>query len=79
MTKIQKEVLSNIKGQDGSYAASEWAYTKEMGDFTYPKWNRRVDAVLELADLGLIKGHNFSTYHSLEQTCLECEFEAEEN
>ena len=77
MTKTQKEVLASIERENGSYTASEWAYTKEMGSFTYPKWNRRVDAVLELADMGLIKGHNFSTYHSLKQTCLECEFETE--
>jgi len=75
MTKTQKEVLANIERDGGSFAASDWAYTREMGAFTYPKWNRRVDAVLELAEMGLIKNHNFSTYHSLKETCFECDFE----
>jgi len=72
MTKTQKEVLKAIE-QGGVYSASEWAFTKEMGDFTNEKWLRRIDAVIDLAAHQIIIDHDSNTYHSLREVCINCD------
>lgn len=72
MTKVQKEMLAEIEA-GGVYPASEWAYTKAMGDWTKDKWMRRIYAVIDLAEQGKIVDHYTSKYHALNVTCEDCE------
>lgn len=72
MKKIQKEVLREIEA-GGVHAASDWAFTAVMGNWTKEKWMRRIDAVLDLAKQGKIVDHYTSAYHALNVTCIDCD------
>ena len=73
MTKIEKQMLEQINTSTHTYCATDWANGAWAGVFTTDKLMRRVYAILDLGERGLIVDHSGSWFHSFSATCVHCE------
>ena len=74
MRKLEKEMLQQINTNDSTYCATDWASGSDnwTGTFTNDKIMRRIYAVTDLAEAGLVVDHYGSLYHNHNVTCVEC-------
>ena len=73
MTKIEKQMLEQINNSTSMYCATDWANGTWTGVYTEDKLMRRVYAILDLGERGLIVDHSGSWLHSFNTTCIHCD------
>ena len=72
MRKLEKLMLEEINSSEMALSSTEWSNGLFVGGYTFDKLLRRVYAVMDLAEAGLIVDHYTSIYHNQNTTCAEC-------
>ena len=72
MTKIQKQMLEQINSSHSTLCATDWANGTWTGAYTEDKLMRRVYAILDLGERGLIVDHSGSWLHSV--NTIKCQY-----
>jgi hypothetical protein len=74
MTKIEKQMLEQINSSNSTLCATDWANGTWTGAYTEDKLMRRVYAILDLGERGLIVDHSGSWFHSFNTYCDHCDY-----